>query len=274
MRHLLRLAPILVVLASLAGCGSTAGTVTTEGPRASGPPPYDGALYVEVDEPDDPDVVTRSGAAGRTLECDGKPGNGSTADNYGINADGDDSAVGALTTFLREDAYGLPTEGYRLEQSDGERELMSFDVAGRTRVAVVLHLEGRQWQVETFAHCDPAEFPDEVELPFDVWTDKAGRRVSTALVRSGPGPEHCGWESATFVTLEQTPGYVSDPEGVLDDVGRGYEPDTALPDDAEDTGYRLDGTALWLAGDSAAAYLVTGRKTERLPTLPQPFGCA
>lgn len=71
-----------------------------------------------------------------------------------------------------------------------------------------------------------------------------------------------------------TPGYVSDPEGVLADVAPGYESDTTLPRDAQDTGYRLDDTQLWLAADSSAAYLVTGEGTERLAVLPEPFGCA
>jgi len=273
-RHLIRLAPIIVVFAAVAGCGPTAGSVIAEGPRAGGPPPYDGPLSVEVDALDDPDVVTRAGAAGRALECDGEPANGSTGKNYGLSSGPEDSAATALANFLRVDAYGLPAEGYLMERSDGERELMSFDVAGRTRVAVVLHRRGGQWQVETFAQCDPAEFPEDVDLPFDVWTDAEGNRIRTTEVTSHRGAEHCDWQSATFFTLAGTPGYVSDPEGVLDELVGGYKPDSALPLDAKDTGYRLDDSELWVARDSSAAYLVTGHDTELLAVLPQPFGCA
>ena len=75
MRELVRLA-VVVGIAAAAGCGPTPGSVIAEGPRSGGPPPYDGPLYVEVSSLDDPDVMTRSGAAGRALECDGEPANG------------------------------------------------------------------------------------------------------------------------------------------------------------------------------------------------------
>lgn len=107
-----------------------------------------------------------------------------------------------------------------------------------------------------------------------VWTDAQGNRVPITDVTSYRGAEHCDWQSATFFTLAGTPGYVSDPEGVLDELVGGYEPDSALPLDAKDTGYRLDDSELWVAHDSSAAYLVTGHDTEQLAVLPQPFGCA
>ena len=49
---------------------------------------------------------------------------------------------------------------------------------------------------------------------------------------------------------------------------------TRLPQDAKDTGYRLDGQSLWLAGDQSAAYVVTGPLAERRPAAAKFLGCA
>lgn len=54
-----------------------------------------------------------------------------------------------------------PDYGYRVERREGDRVLFSFDVRGRTKVAVVVakdqpHRPG--WGPETSASCDPSEW--------------------------------------------------------------------------------------------------------------------
>ncbi|MGH2489204.1 MAG: hypothetical protein ACRDFR_06290, partial [Candidatus Limnocylindria bacterium] len=53
-----------------------------------------------------------------------------------------------------------------------------------------------------------------------------------------------------------------------------FDPDADLPAAAEDTGFRQDGTELWMdRADESAIYLVTGTSIERWPLDPEPTGC-
>jgi hypothetical protein len=73
---------------------------------------------------------------------------------------------------------------------------------------------------------------------------------------------------------------VWDPTGALNGlngIGRGISIDAAeLPDSADDTGYRLDGTELWVdTADSEVAYLLHDQRADILTQdVGQQAGCA
>ncbi len=77
--------------------------------------------------PDDPSVLKRSGAAGRALECTGRPYTGGDGEYDGsLRSASGANAAEALETFLQETALDmqLPSEGYRLEREDDRRALL------------------------------------------------------------------------------------------------------------------------------------------------------
>jgi hypothetical protein len=198
-----------------------------------------------------------------------------------------DDAADALATWIDEDWMTVPDTGYVVERDDGDRVLLSYDVAGLTKVAVVA-ADGIEdwdgdtgWGVESWATCDQSELPDDVVEPTQVWTDDAGVRVPTSEVVSWPGPEHCDWQDLTFLTLgdgdrDSARQYVGDgPAGDLQTLLlTTYAASVPLPADAEDAGYRRDGLELWLTED--AAYLVAPGDAggERWPRAREPIACA
>jgi len=106
------------------------------------------------------------------------------------------------------------------------------------------------------------------------------------------GAEHCGWQSASFLTLAWPLGsdfrgggegdarsYVRDPEGVLEGDFAVPPPDLAasLPDDATYTGYHRGEWQLWVSPSDVdqAAYLVAGSGlVERWPRSERLIACA
>jgi nitrite reductase/ring-hydroxylating ferredoxin subunit len=105
------------------------------------------------------------------------------------------------------------------------------------------------------------------------------------------GADHCGWESASFLTLAWPVGtevqpsgegarfYVRDPEGVLAASFDVPSPDLAaeLPPDAEPTGYRRGDWSLWTGpGDPGdAVYLVSDDgSVEQWPRVDRAIACA
>jgi hypothetical protein len=117
------------------------------------------------------------------------------------------------------------------------------------------------------------------------WQDEQGRTVE-----SSAGPEHCDWESATFLYVEvdldelgipaDRQQFLRDPEGVLSDsVELEYDGDARLPRGAVDTGLRLDARELWAepADDPPgpdAVYVVEGDSVERWPRTREEVACA
>lgn len=268
---------LLIVI--LAGCDSSTAEVVSD-PGSSAPVPYEGPLHVRVAEPDHSNTIERSGAAGRALECDGDAYLGSTGRNSGIPSGGDSREDG-LVRFLNDDIYPVPGDDYHVERRSERRTLYSYDVDGKTKVAVVVaagteDVNGDGWGVETYAQCDPAEFAPEAddEISLRVWTDRNGDRVPTTEIVSQAGPAHCDWESVTFLSLGDRQ-YLRDPEGAFgpDDLVVDYDGDTRLPDDAVDTGYRLDEQHVWLAGDESSVYVVTPDRTERWPATASQTAC-
>ncbi|MEO6714321.1 MAG: hypothetical protein ABIM89_12940 [Mycobacteriales bacterium] len=238
-------------------------------------PTYDGPLYIASLKPDDPDAPRAAAAA--ALECAGPP-----SPNYFGAHDGFPSAAAALEDHVRDEWSYAPRAGYRIERAEEHRVLYSYDIDGRTKAAIIVSDAlrpgfGGGWHVESQAYCDAAEWPDEVTdaLGVGVWTDKNGVRVPTSSVQSYQGPEHCEWQSATFLHLSDRRQFVRDPQAAISAKFRAlYAADAPLPGDATDTGYRLDGKSLWLAADGSAAYVGTAGAFERWPAPAEMVGCA
>ncbi len=122
---------------------------------------------------------------------------------------------------------------------------------------------------------------DENEPPVSVamvWTDASGTALPATVVTSEAGPEHCEWQSATFLNLDGGivaggQQYLRDPAGsVSGALATTYQADVELPPDAHDTGFRREGAALWVASD--AVFVVSPNATERWPRTVDGIGCA
>jgi hypothetical protein len=202
-----------------------------------------------------------------------------------------DDARAALEHYLDDDVLGrpLPRDGYRVEREDDGRALLSYDVAGRTRIAFVAAEDVRDdtgdegWGLEAWAQCDPSELPPAVTeaLGIEVWEDAAGARVPVSEVRSFAGPEHCDWQDITFLEVgspQRSHQYVRDADGELADwLMTTFSAQASLPDGATDTGYRRAGRQLWTTPEGDAAFLVDvtdPRDVERWPRAADPIGCA
>lgn len=119
------------------------------------------------------------------------------------------------------------------------------------------------------------------------WTTADGCLIRIDVLADRPGPEQCGFESARVIITGVPVGerytddsndavYVRDPEDVFGDpaTAAAFDPDAALPDGAEDTGFRQGATELWVdSADESSIYLVTGTSIERWPLDPEPTGC-
>jgi hypothetical protein len=123
--------------------------------------------------------------------------------------------------------------------------------------------------------------------PTDVWRDRDGEPVSAATVSSYAGPEHCDWQTVTFLELQAGSGltepalsgrvtFLRDPDGTLADyVVSPYAAPVARPDDAVDTGWERDGQEVWLDREGWAAYVrIDGEAYERWPRTSGPIACA
>ena len=278
------LSSALAVLA-LAACG-------TEVPAVSGGIPagaYDGPMVVPVDHGDRATVLQRSGAAGRALECRFEPYAGGSGDyvDSGLESVQEDPEA-ALENWLTEEFVQLPHDGYRTEREDDGRVLLSYDVDGDTKIAVIAadgitDWNGDQgWGVETWAQCDPAELPSAVTegLGVGVWRTPSGEPVPVTRIHSTAGPEHCDWQDIVFLTLggeQRDQLFLRDTSGKLQQwLTTTYDGEATLPEDATDAGLERDGRHLWLGRDGTAAYLVSTddpQDVERWPAERTPIGC-
>ena len=125
--------------------------------------------------------------------------------------------------------------------------------------------------------CDASEFGEGVDLTGvagPVWRDSEDRPVPTTVLREFPGPEHCGWESTIWLTLDGTQ-YIRDPLGVLAEHSAGsFDPDATLPDGATSTGYYDQGRTIWRSPDGDSIYVVMADHAERWFRLDPETGCA
>ncbi|MET9504449.1 hypothetical protein ABZY42_22475 [Streptomyces sp. NPDC006622] len=278
-----RFVAVTAVTLVAVGCGAEGEDVVVEGtPPAS---PYSGRLGIptkDVDGSTRQALLAVTGAAGRALECDGEIFEGNGPDGWG-SADGGSTPEEGLRLYFDLFAPQVPRSGYRVERRETDRVLYSFDVGGRTKVAVVVAHDQRErpgWGPETNASCDPAELPARFtdSGTYEFWTDARGRRQPVARIHSSRGPEHCDWQSARFLTLgrgERARTYVRDPDGVLgtDLLTAPYAPDAALPADAHDTGYRYGDGQLWMTDDRMTAYVRTPDAVEAWPSAKEAVAC-
>lgn len=252
------------------GCGG-ATDVASEGPSQlpTAAESYDGPLYV-------PDA--RYGAAGEVVECRHRPGSGRfhTDEVYGEGATSD-SPDGAVRTALSEGLFlDLPDLPLRVAAAEGDRVLFTHVSGGRTTAALVVRdgqgtegAGGDGWYLESSAVCDLSEFPPEVaESHFgtEIWTEPDGQPALTTRVVSRPGPEHCDWQSMTFLSVGRDRTYVRDPlpdlRGWLDAE---YVASMPLPEDAVDTGFSREGDRLWLSPTGDRAYVGRPAEVEAWP---------
>ncbi len=282
-RRLLCAVTALVAL-TLTSCGESADDLVVQG--SPPPSPYDGPLdLLPVDAPDEDEddafvPVEGLGSAGRALECDWEVMSGGRAETWG-DAGGDTPEEG-LEFYFEMDQPSLPQTGYRIEREAQGRVLFSYDVKGRTKIAVVVAKDQPDrpgWGPETTAHCDVAELPESItdDRGEEIWRDRAGRRVPTAFVSSSKGAEHCDWQKAHFLGLDSGKKrslYARDPEKVLPEemLTSPYDGDADMPPDAKDTGYHLDDWRLWRTPDNSAVYVRTSDGVERWPAVEG--GCA
>jgi hypothetical protein len=265
---------ISIAAVLVAGCGSV---VIDRGGSAT--PPYDGPLD--------------AGAAVGALECAGETPYGR---GEGVYDDGlatvQTSAEAALDDYMSESglSFSTPSDGYAVEREEGRRVLFSYDVDGRTKVAMFAADGVRDWKgdegwgVRVWAQCDPSELPADVtdDLNIGVWEDESGRRVPVTRIQSFQGAEHCSWTDITFLLVgrERTGDqYVRDTSGG-DFAGLLRTSFTNVdrpPEGATATGWRRDGRQLWIGPDKEAAYLVSlddAQDVERWPAAKQRIWCA
>ena len=199
---------IAIAAVLLAGCGS----VVVDRDRTA-TPPYDGPLD--------------AGAAVGALECDGKT---PYQRGEGVYDDGlakvQGSAEAALDDYMSESglSFFAPSDAYAVEREQDGRVLFSYDVDGRTKVAMFAADDVRDWNrdegwgVRAWAQCDPSELPPDVtdDLNIGVWEDESGRRVPVTRIQSFQGAEHCSWTDITFLLVgreEAADWYVRDTSG-------------------------------------------------------------
>jgi hypothetical protein len=265
----------VLVAVTAAGCGTEGGAdVVVAGTRPA--TPYAGPLYVPATDSDE------SGAAGRALECDGKMYAGGDAETWS-KGDGGKNPEGGLRTYFDIEQPDVPRTGYRVEREADGRVLFSYDVGGRTKVAVVVAKDGKNrpgWGPETSASCDPAELPASFTKAhgYEIWTDKDGHRLPTTVVSSSAGAAHCDWQKAHF--LETGDGkngrlYARDPDGVLEPgmLTASYDGDVRMPVSARDTGYRYQDWQLWLTPEASKAYVRTPDGVQAWPLVKDSMRC-
>ncbi|WP_128435834.1 hypothetical protein [Streptomyces cyaneus] len=275
---------VVAVLAAtaVAGCGTEEDLVVAGTAPAA---PYDGPLYVPVRSLDeDGPRATRieSGAAGRALECDGEIYSGGRSEPWS-EGDGGSTPEDGLGAYFEIEQPDVPRSGYRVEREENGRVLFSYDVDGRTKVAVVVAEDRKDrpgWGPETSASCDPAELPESftATMEYEIWTDEAGHRVPITEISSSAGSAHCDWQQAHFLGLgvyRDRKLYARDPDGVLDPgmLNAAYDGDVPMPDDAHDTGYRHGERRLWLTDDKSTAYVRTPDGVEAWPQVKDGMGC-
>jgi hypothetical protein len=123
--------------------------------------------------------------------------------------------------------------------------------------------------------------------PGKTWTI-AGRSVDSAELEASAGPSHCGWDSATFLSMgwplgtrstsaAQDREYIRDPGRTVQIpyLNGFWALNPALPADAKDTGYRYGALKLYLAPSDrdSYVYLVAPADRERWPRSDPPTTC-
>jgi hypothetical protein len=121
-------------------------------------------------------------------------------------------------------------------------------------------------------------FASTPAYPGYVWTRNA-QPVTPEELGTSAGPGHCGWQSATFLSIGWPPGthsrsaaearqYIRDPKGVTPTTLRDrLDLQARFSRDARGTGYVHDGIEIYLSpsDQDEAIYAVGARTVERWP---------
>jgi len=116
---------------------------------------------------------------------------------------------------------------------------------------------------------------------------REGRAVSGFELTTFSGPDHCGWQSATFLimgwpvgtvsrTIADARQYIRDPRGAVKTSLRDrLDLRATLPADARPTGYRHGSIELYLSpsNQNDGIYVVGPGGAERWPRDDPPTGC-
>jgi hypothetical protein len=262
------------LLITLAACGNQ--TVRAGDPASNS---YTGPLYLAADDA----VHPRAGAAGDVVECDTWGSGGfSDVEVYAEGATGDSPAQ-ALEVAASEAGYGGSQDGLRVAKQEDDRVLYVLEVGGIVKQAVIVRdgpategAGGPGWYVESWAHCDfselPRAFTDSIGL--QIWNSAStGRPAPTKTIESWVGPEHCDWQSMTFLYLSDAT-YVRAPQPDLARFfAEPYVEKAPLPNDAVDTGFERDGRQLWVSPDDKRAYVGSAESVEVWPRTIESLGC-
>ena len=160
----------------------------------------------------------------------------------------------------------LPDVELEVAKTEDDRVLLTYTADGAVKAAIVFHdgpategAGGDGWYRESWARCDFSEFPDEVAesyFGYQIWAGPDGVPAPTTDIVSYPGPEHCDWQSMTFLTLDDRRTYVRHPQPeVRKWVDGEFVASMELPPDARDTGFRRGDNRLWLSPSGDRAYV-------------------
>jgi hypothetical protein len=262
----------------MTGCAGDRVGVTKGEPATQS---YSGPLYLTREAAEHP----AAGAAGDVVDCDAW-GSGGFSD-IEIYAEGAtaNTAEQALDVAASEGALAGTREGLLVSKQESDRVLYVLEMGGRVKQAVIVHdgpatdgAGGPGWYVESWAVCDLAELPGSFtdEIGLHVWTDLTGQVAPTSSIDSWTGPEHCNWQSMTFLQLGEADNavYVRNPQrGLGDFFAEPYESHAELPASAIDTGFEREGEHLWLSADKQRAYVGTTKDVEVWPRTIQSLRC-
>ncbi len=182
--------------------------------------------------------------------------------------------------------WASSTRGFRLMEQTSEWAVFTFTNDGRVVAAAGTGRTSNGWVMKWGGNCAPEDLPIDLAetLAYHMWRDAKNQAVSPDAVSSSPGPEHCAWESATFLYVRHPDGqapatqYVRDPDGVLGNVGvEQFDANASLPASAVDTGWHRGNQELWLTPSQDAAYLVNTYDPSDVERWPRPetqIGCA
>jgi hypothetical protein len=263
------LAPMLV----LAACGghdsASPGTAL---------PGFEGPLHVARADA----VHPRAGAAGNVVDCE-TWGSGGLED-AAVYSEGATARTpeGALRIARSEGDFGGAQDGLTEAKREDDRVLYVLEVGGKIKQAVIVHngpattgAGGPGWYVESWAHCDYSELPESFtdSIGLQIWRDRAGQPVPTTELEVWRGPEHCDWQSMTFLLLDDAV-YVREPLKELSDYfAERYVEHATLPASATNTGFERDRKHLWISADKKRAYAGTVGDVEVWPRTIKPLGC-
>jgi hypothetical protein len=158
---------------------------------------------------------------------------------------------------------------------------IAFGLAAAVAVALVL----MAWRLDllgirsgTPVSSVAAAFDLPPGYPGYTWT-RDGSTVTQFELVTAAGPGHCGWESATYLTIGWPPGtvssyasgahlYIRDPHGVVSASYRdGLILHASLPPDARPTGHRHGSIEIYVSpsDQDRAIYVVGADGAERWP---------